>query len=540
MGAVTFSLDPGLLRILLSLAQFDLFVETGTYRGDTIALTHAHFPAVISIELDPPLAQAVAKRFAAEPSVTLFQGYSDQVLTQLQPQLQPRSVLYWLDAHWCGPEEPASTCAPNAVDCPLLLELNAIRQLNADSVILIDDARLFIAPPVAPHAVARWPRFHALLAALQQLSSDHRLLIVNDVLIYYPPAMEEGLYAFAHQHGVDWLHLHQMAGAHSRLLQENVEKEAVIQQIRKYRYTSPLFWLRTLWLRTVLYNKRLVQYAPRPLRLPAHYAHTPLRSPNPPTISVVTPTYQQGSYLARTIESVLAQRYPRLEYVIQDGGSTDGTGAILEQYRARLTHVASQRDRGQADAINKGFQQTTGEIMAWLNSDDLLLPGALATVGDFFAANPDVDVVYGHRIQINLHDQEVGRWVLPRHDPHVLAWADYIPQETLFWRRRLWEKVGGYVDTTYQFALDWELLLRFQAAGAHFVRLPRFLAAFRIHDEQKTSAQLHHVGNQEMARLRTKVHGRRVNQVEVHAHLTGYLLRAGLLDRLLAWGLVRQ
>lgn len=539
MGAISFSLDATLLRTLLTLADFDLFVETGTYQGDTVALARTYFAEVISIERDATLAQAAAARFAQDAQVTVLTGHSDHCLAHMQPQLLQRRVLYWLDAHWCAPADLAPAPA-SAADCPLLLELAAIQQLNPHSVILIDDARFFMAPPVAPQPIAQWPRFHAILAALQTLNAGHRLLIYNDVLIFYPPAIEEGLYAFAHQHGVDWLQLHQSAIASERLLQENVEKEAVIQQIKRDQHTSPLFWLRLLWLHTVLQNKRLIQYAPRPLRLPAHYARATCHCSNPPTISIVTPSYQQGVYLARTIESVLAQGYPKLEYVIQDGGSTDDTGAILAQYCDRLTHVASQRDTGQADAINKGFQHTTGEIMAWLNSDDILLPGALATVSDFFAANPDVDVVYGHRIQINQHDQEVGRWVLPRHDPQVLAWADYIPQETLFWRRRLWEKVGGCVDTSYQFALDWELLLRFQQAGGKFVRLPRFLAAFRVHDGQKTTAQLYGVGNQEMTRLRTQVHGRRVSQLEVHAHLVGYLLRAGWLDRLLAWGLVRH
>lgn len=540
MGAISFSLDAILLRTLLTLADFDLFVETGTYQGDTVALARAYFAEVISIECDATLAPAAAARFAHDAQVTVLEGSSDQCLAQMQPQLRQRRVLYWLDAHWCASPNSADNAPPATAYCPLLRELAAIQQLNPHSVILIDDARLFIAPPVAPHPVAQWPRFQAILAALQGLNPDHRLLICNDVLIFYPPAFEEGLYAYAHQHGVDWLHLHQVAVGSDRLLQKNVEKEAVIQQIKRYQHTSPLFWLRLLWLRTLLWNKTLIQYAPRPLRLPAHYARTTRQHPNSPTISIVTPSYQQGIYLGRTIESVLSQGYPKLEYVIQDGGSTDSTATILVQYRDRLTHVASQGDAGQADAINQGFQHTSGEVMAWLNADDILLPGALATVGDFFAANPDVDVVYGHRIQINQHDQEVGRWVLPPHDPQVLAWADYIPQETLFWRRRLWEKVGGAVDTTYQFALDWELLLRFQQAGAKFVRLPRFLAAFRVHAAQKTTAQLHGVGNQEMARLRAQLHGRRVDQLEIQVHLIGYLLRAAVLDRLIAWGVVRH
>src|SRR5262249_23541680 len=144
-------------------------------------------------------------------------------------------------------------------------------------------------------------------------------------------------------------------------------------------------------------------------------------------------------------------------------------------------------DEGQTQAINLGFQHTSGEIMAYLNSDDLLLPGSLAYVAGYMAAHPEVDVVYGHRILIDECDDEVARWVLPRHDDRVLTWANFVPQETLFWRRRIWERVGGTLDASFQFAMDWDLILRFREAGARFVRLPRFLGAFRVHARQKTS-----------------------------------------------------
>ena len=161
--------------------------------------------------------------------------------------------------------------------------------------------------------------------------------------------------------------------------------------------------------------------------------------------------------------------------------------ASSNRYRRRLAHVESVRDRGQAHAINLGFRHATGDIMAYLNSDDLLLPGALNCVGRFFAAHPQVDVVYGNRIVINEHDQEVGRWILPPHCAEALIWNNYIPQETLFWRRRIWDKVGGRFDETLHSALDWDLWLRFHRAGARFHHLPRFLGAFRIHPLQKTS-----------------------------------------------------
>src|SRR5205085_3890693 len=118
----------------------------------------------------------------------------------------------------------------------------------------------------------------------------------------------------------------------------------------------------------------------------------------------------------------------------------------------------------------------------------VLLPGALAYVAKYFASHPTVDAVYGQRVMVDEHDRKVGVWVLPRHDDEELALIDFVPQETLFWRRSLWEAAGGQIDASLRFAIDWELLLRFREQGAKIVRLPRFLGAFRVHEEQKTAA----------------------------------------------------
>lgn len=188
---------------------------------------------------------------------------------------------------------------------------------------------------------------------------------------------------------------------------------------------------------------RLRQHAPRPARWPRP---VPIDRSGPwPSISLVTPCRNGARWLERTLASALDQGYPALEYRVQDGASTDATAAILARYRDRLSGVDSQPDRGQAEAINRGFAGTSGEVMGWLNADDLLLPGALACVGRYLARNPDVDVVYGHRILIDEDDREIGRWVLPRHDDGVLRLADFVPQETLFWRRGLWERTGAGV-----------------------------------------------------------------------------------------------
>jgi hypothetical protein len=279
------------------------------------------------------------------------------------------------------------------------------------------------------------------------------------------------------------------------------------------------------------------QYAPRPLQVPGHYT-TGARF-TPVTISVVTPSFNQGNFLGRTIESVLGQQYGRLEYIIQDGLSQDETAPLLEPYRPFLAHCESRKDHGQAHAINLGFKHATGEVMAYLNSDDLLLPGALHYVADYFASHPHVDVVYGHRVVIDENDNDIGRWVLPLHDDAVLSWADYVPQETLFWRRRIWDRVGGEMDESFQFALDWDLILRFRDAGACFVRLPRFLGAFRHHLQQKTCSQLASCGLTEMTRLRQRCHGKPATFSEIAQHLSGYFLRHILYDRLYHLGLLR-
>lgn len=279
------------------------------------------------------------------------------------------------------------------------------------------------------------------------------------------------------------------------------------------------------WIKRLLKPRlgELVQYPPRPLLITNQ--DMKLYSPEKlPSLSIVTPSFNQGIFIKRTLDSVLFQDYPHLEYVVQDGGSTDETINILEQYDSSLTHWESKKDNGQTQAINLGFAKTQGEIMAYLNSDDLLLPNALHYIGNYFAEHEEVDVVYGHRILINQEDQEIGRWVLPRHSSNVLSWADYIPQETLFWRRRIWEKVGGKLDESFHFAMDWDLLLRFREAGAKFARLPRFLGAFRIHHQQKTSAEINQAGQLEMNRLRMRCHGREVSRREIKYHLLPYLL----------------
>jgi glycosyltransferase involved in cell wall biosynthesis len=245
-------------------------------------------------------------------------------------------------------------------------------------------------------------------------------------------------------------------------------------------------------------------YDPRPDRCPG-VSHVQ-SCESSPTVAIATAVRNQSAYIARAVASVLAQRYELLDYVVKDGGSSDGTYEWLVANAPGRYRLLSGADAGQSAALGLALSVADGEIMTFLNGDDLLRPGAVAFAADFFLRHPEVDVIYGHRQIIDADDREVGRWWLPRHDEMALRHRDFIPQEGTFWRRRIWDRVGG-IDSSFQFAFDWDLFLRFSDAGARFVRVPEFLAAFRTHPEQKTRTQADTIGRSEVERLLQRLHG---------------------------------
>ncbi|MGY2803722.1 glycosyltransferase involved in cell wall biosynthesis [Bradyrhizobium sp. USDA 4524] len=265
---------------------------------------------------------------------------------------------------------------------------------------------------------------------------------------------------------------------------------------------------------------QLHAYPPRPITAP----EAGLDYISPLSISIVTPVLNQASFIAQTIESVLSQNVTPLEYIVMDGGSTDGTTETVALYRKYLSHFESEKDNGQSDALNRGFALTSGDILGWINGDDFLLPGALRFVARFFAAHPDIDVIYGDRIVVDAGGREIGRWMLPRHSGRILSWVDYIPQETVFWRRSLWERVGSHLDETFDFAMDWDLLVRFRECGARFCHLPRFIGAFRAHSAQKTTAQ-EDLGVAEMNRIRERCLGYVPSQGQLRLAVLPYVMR---------------
>jgi glycosyltransferase involved in cell wall biosynthesis len=205
-----------------------------------------------------------------------------------------------------------------------------------------------------------------------------------------------------------------------------------------------------------------------------------------PKITVVTPSYNQGDFLEATIRSVLLQGYPHLEYFVMDGGSSDDSPAIIQKYAHFLTGWVSEPDEGQANAINKGFARSTGAIMGWLNSDDILQPGALLTIGAAFAKHPPVKVVTSFRKLIDADGQPIVNWTRGIPSAYHVRYRNIIAQETTYWRREVYQKLGP-LDESYRFALDYEYWQRMLAACYTFTLLPAFLGGFRQHEASKTS-----------------------------------------------------
>lgn len=205
-----------------------------------------------------------------------------------------------------------------------------------------------------------------------------------------------------------------------------------------------------------------------------------------PLVSIVTPSFNQGRFLRRTIESVLGQDYPNIEYLVLDGGSTDDSREILESYGNRF-YWRSQRDNGQTDAINQGLRQARGDILAYLNSDDVLLPGAISMVVAHFHAHLNWDLLYGKAHEIGANDEPLGDYPTARFDFERLLQSCCLCQPATFWRRRVMDRLGVF-DASLHYAMDYEYWLRLARAGATLVHVPEFLACTRSHAETKTQS----------------------------------------------------
>ena len=209
-------------------------------------------------------------------------------------------------------------------------------------------------------------------------------------------------------------------------------------------------------------------------------------------ISIVTPSFNQADYLEQTIRSVLDQNYADVEYLIADGASTDGSVVIIKEHSEHLAWWVSEMDAGQADAINKGFSRATGEIIAWLNSDDYYLPETLVTVAKLFAANPNAGIIYGDVLSVDGAGNPINVQKFSQYSVEDLMQFKIISQPGVFMRRSVLEQ-AGYLDQSYHFLLDHQLWLRV-AQLAPIIYVPQTLAVARYHDDAKNIAHAEKFG----------------------------------------------
>jgi glycosyltransferase involved in cell wall biosynthesis len=206
-----------------------------------------------------------------------------------------------------------------------------------------------------------------------------------------------------------------------------------------------------------------------------------------PLVSIITPSFNQVDFIEETILSVINQDYPNIEYIVIDGGSTDGSQEIIEKYAERLAFWTSEPDKGQADAINKGFQRATGEIVAWLNSDDMYMAGAIRQAVEALKANPQVGLVYGNGLMIDASGQLLDPHSYQAYDVLDLICFDVILQPTVFMRRSALEE-ADFLGEEYHLVLDHELWIRI-ASKYPILHVPSYWAVERTHVDAKTVAQ---------------------------------------------------
>ncbi|MFN3490933.1 MAG: glycosyltransferase family 2 protein [Anaerolineales bacterium] len=209
-----------------------------------------------------------------------------------------------------------------------------------------------------------------------------------------------------------------------------------------------------------------------------------MKPPKLPLVSIVTPSFNQAEFLEKTIQSVLMQDYPYIEYIVIDGGSSDGSVEVIKKYQDKIKHWVSEPDKGQTEAINKGFAKAAGDILAWLNSDDTYTPKAVGEAVKYLIENPNVAMVYADCNFIDEHDNVIGKFNAKQTNYKLLREGFvHIPQQTMFFRKKYWSEL----DPSFYFAMDYDLWTRIAKQAEIKYLQGNVWANFRIHTSSKTN-----------------------------------------------------
>lgn len=244
-----------------------------------------------------------------------------------------------------------------------------------------------------------------------------------------------------------------------------------------------------------------------------------------PVLSIIVPSYNQGTFLERTILSVLNQRYPNLQLIVIDGGSHDNSVDIIKKYEQYIAYWVSEKDQGQSDAVNKGFRKAKGDIIGWQNSDDIYLPNAFFDMTDAFRQYPEADFVYGNRLDLDAHDKIMGETRFTKFSRLVYQYDGIsISTQSMFFRRSVLSEIG-YLDTSLSFTMDYDWFLRAAIHGCRFHYIPSYLGAIRRHENAKTEAFWDSSERLEECRTVDRRHGR-IKALAVPMKMYGLLFRS--------------